>query len=114
MTALLRDAAECVVGVRVRNNQEHSTDLHATLTVGADGVRSTVAQQVDAGLSRQGNSAGGVLYRYFRDLPAEGYEWFYGDKAATGLIPTNDATCVFVGATHVKSVQVQCVRAHAA
>ena len=99
VTALLRDAAERVIGVRVRNHQGHSTDLHATLTVGADGVRSTVAQQVDAGLSRQGKSAGGVLYRYFHGLPAEGYEWFYGDHAATGLIPTNDATCVFVGTT---------------
>ena len=39
---------------------------------------------------------GAFLYRYFEDLPAEGYEWAYGDRAAAGLIPTNDATCVFV------------------
>ena len=99
VTGLLRDAAERVVGVQVRNHQGPSTDLYATFTVGADGVRSTVAQQVDARVSRQGSSAGGVLYRYFEDFPAEGYEWSYGDQAATGLIPTNDATCVFVGTT---------------
>jgi 2-polyprenyl-6-methoxyphenol hydroxylase-like FAD-dependent oxidoreductase len=40
-------------------------------------------------------SEGAFLYRYFEDLPAEGYEWGYGDRAAAGLIPTNDATCVF-------------------
>ncbi len=73
--------------------------LPATLTVGADGIRSTVARQVDAPVSRRGVSAGGVLYRYFHDLPAEGYEWSYGDQAATGFIPTNDGTCVFVGTT---------------
>ena len=45
---------------------------------------------------RQGKTEGAFLYRYFEDLPAEGYEWGYGDRAAAGLIPTNDATCVFV------------------
>jgi 2-polyprenyl-6-methoxyphenol hydroxylase-like FAD-dependent oxidoreductase len=99
VTGLLRDAAERVVGVRIRNHQVNSTDLYATLTVGADGVRSIVARDVDARVSRLGSSAGGVLYRYFQDLPAEGYEWSYGDQAATGFIPTNDATCVFVGTT---------------
>jgi flavin-dependent dehydrogenase len=40
-----------------------------------------------------------VLYRYFTDLPAAGYEWAYGEGAAAGMIPTNDATCVFVATT---------------
>jgi 2-polyprenyl-6-methoxyphenol hydroxylase-like FAD-dependent oxidoreductase len=35
-------------------------------------------------------------------VPAAGYEWAYGDHAAAGLIPTNDATCVFVGTTPAK------------
>jgi flavin-dependent dehydrogenase len=99
VTALLRDAAERVVGARVHSRQGNSTDLYAALTIGADGVSSTVARQVDARVSRLGNSAGGCLYRYFHDLPAEGYEWSYGDRAAAGFLPTNDATCVFVGAT---------------
>jgi 2-polyprenyl-6-methoxyphenol hydroxylase-like FAD-dependent oxidoreductase len=107
VTALLRDDAERVVGVQVRSRQGNSTDLYGTLTVGADGIRSTVARQVGARMSRQGSSAGGVLYRYFHDLPAEGYEWFYGERAATGLIPTNDGTCVFVGTTpsHLRSLR---------
>jgi 2-polyprenyl-6-methoxyphenol hydroxylase-like FAD-dependent oxidoreductase len=99
VTALLRDATDRVVGVQIRSRDGHSTDLYATFTVGADGIRSTVAQQVGARVSRQGSSAGGVLYRYFDDLAAEGYEWSYGDHAATGFIPTNDGTCVFVGTT---------------
>ncbi len=99
VTALLRDAGERVVGVQIRRRGGQSTDLHATLTIGADGIRSTVARQVDAPVSRRGISAGAVIYSYFHDLPAEGYEWSYGDQAATGFIPTNDATCVFVGTT---------------
>jgi 2-polyprenyl-6-methoxyphenol hydroxylase-like FAD-dependent oxidoreductase len=99
VTALLRDAADRVTGVQVRSREGKSTDLYATLTVGADGIRSTVARQVEAPVSRQGITAGACLYRYFHGLPAEGYEWSYGDRAATGFIPTNDATCVFVGTT---------------
>jgi flavin-dependent dehydrogenase len=41
-----------------------------------------------------------VLYRYYAELPATGYEWAYGDRAAAGFIPTNEGhTGVFVGTT---------------
>jgi 2-polyprenyl-6-methoxyphenol hydroxylase-like FAD-dependent oxidoreductase len=96
--ALLRNSADRVAGVRVQGHGG-SADLRATLTIGADGVRSTVADQVAAPVVWQGRTASACLYRYFSDLPAAGYEWFYGDQAATGLIPTNDAVCVFVAAT---------------
>jgi 2-polyprenyl-6-methoxyphenol hydroxylase-like FAD-dependent oxidoreductase len=58
-----------------------------------------VARQVTAPLTQTGVNASACLYRYFDQLPAAGYEWAYGDHAAAGLIPTNDATCVFVGTT---------------
>jgi flavin-dependent dehydrogenase len=68
--------------------------------VGADGLRSLVAQQVDAPVLVQGRHAGAVLYRYVRDLPTTGYEWAYGDRAAAGVIPTNGGeACVFVATT---------------
>jgi flavin-dependent dehydrogenase len=74
--------------------------LDAGLVVGADGLRSTVARDVGAPSLCRGRSVGGVLYRYVRGLDVTGYEWFYGDGAAAGLIPTNDeATCVFVSTT---------------
>lgn len=96
-TGLLRGSAGRVAGVRIRRRNGRSADLHALLTVGADGIRSTVARQVDAPLIQTGANASAFLYRYFDQLPAAGYEWAYGDQAAAGLIPTNDATCVFVG-----------------
>jgi flavin-dependent dehydrogenase len=41
-----------------------------------------------------------MLYRYYDDLPATGYEWGYGQNAAAGFISTNDGrTGVFVGTT---------------
>jgi 2-polyprenyl-6-methoxyphenol hydroxylase-like FAD-dependent oxidoreductase len=48
-----------------------------------------------------------VMYRYLEGLPAEGYEWAYGDRAAAGLIPTNDATCVFVATTPARLRQLR-------
>jgi 2-polyprenyl-6-methoxyphenol hydroxylase-like FAD-dependent oxidoreductase len=98
-TALLRGPAGQVAGVHIRSRSGRSADLRAPLTVGADGIRSTVARHVDAPLVQTGSTASAVLYRYFDDLPATGYEWAYGDHSAAGFIPTNDATCVFVATT---------------
>jgi 2-polyprenyl-6-methoxyphenol hydroxylase-like FAD-dependent oxidoreductase len=98
-TQLLRDSAGRIAGVRVLRRGGGTADLHAFFTVGADGIRSTVAEGVAASVVRQGVTEGAVLYRYFEGLPAEGYEWAYGEGAAAGLIPTNDATCVFVATT---------------
>jgi flavin-dependent dehydrogenase len=87
-----------VVGVRARNRQGRERTMRAVVTVGADGVRSTVAARAGAPVVWQGRSAGSVLYRYYAELPTVGYEWAYGAGVAAGLIPTNDGlTCVFVG-----------------
>ena len=67
---------------------------------GADGIASLVAREVDAPVVLQGRAASAVLYRYVTDLPADGYDWGYGNAVGAGLIPTNDAeTCVFVSTT---------------
>ena len=97
VTSLLREGGR-VVGVRAKGAQDREYTVRAVLTVGADGVRSTVAAQADAPVVWQARSGGAVLYRYYAELPTVGYEWAYGAGAAAGLIPTNDGlTCVFVG-----------------
>jgi flavin-dependent dehydrogenase len=99
VTGLLRDEDGRVRGVQALRGGR-SLELPAGTTVGADGIRSTVAQDVGAPVVRRGRHAGAVLYRYVRDLPAKGYEWAYGDRAAAGVIPTNDGeSCVFVATT---------------
>ena len=106
-TQVLRDPTGRVSGVRALGRQGDTAELHASFTVGADGLRSTVAEGVAAPVVWQGMTEGAVLYRYFGDLPAEGYEWAYGDRAAAGLIPTNDATCVFVATSPARLRQLR-------
>jgi flavin-dependent dehydrogenase len=89
-----------VCGVRVRDPGGAETDVEAAVTVGADGIRSTVAAHTRPRIRCQGRAAGAVLYRYYEGLDVAGYEWAYGEGAAAGLIPTNDGrTCVFAGAS---------------
>ncbi|MFZ2012733.1 MAG: NAD(P)/FAD-dependent oxidoreductase [Nocardioides sp.] len=96
-----------VNGVAIRRGST-DTALRADLVIGADGFRSTVARDVDAATLLRGSAASSVLYRYVRGLDVRGYEWLYGDRAAAGLIPTNDeATCVFVSATPARMRQLR-------
>jgi flavin-dependent dehydrogenase len=98
VTAVLHDDNGRVIGVRTRDRGGRSADLHSRITVGADGVRSAMADLVEAPVVRSGRSGGAFLYRYHANLDAAGYEWAYGDGASAGFLPTNDGlTCVFVG-----------------
>ena len=68
--------------------------------VGADGVRSTIADRVNAPIERTGTGATAVVYGYWTNLETDGYEWLYRPNAMAGIIPTNGGqTCVFAGAT---------------
>ncbi|HEU4425405.1 MAG TPA: FAD-dependent monooxygenase [Pilimelia sp.] len=98
VTGLLRDDAGRVVGVRGRNRFGATAAVRARLTVGADGIRSTVAREAGAASLRAGSGAGAIIYGYWSELPVDGYEWFYRPGHSAGLIPTNgDEVCVFAG-----------------
>ncbi|HET6876347.1 MAG TPA: NAD(P)/FAD-dependent oxidoreductase [Jatrophihabitans sp.] len=100
VTALLHDRAGRVSGVQVRDRWGKTSELRGAITVGADGLRSVVAEQAGAPLLRRGRARSAVLYRYYAGIPAAGYEWAYAPGMGAGLIPTNDGlTCVFVGTT---------------
>jgi flavin-dependent dehydrogenase len=100
VTALLRDDTGRVTGVRIADRAGQAVDVPATITVGADGIRSAVAHGAASAVIRTGRSCSAMLYRYYAGLPTIGYEWAYGDRAAAGFIPTNDGrTGVFVGTT---------------
>jgi flavin-dependent dehydrogenase len=100
VTALLHGADGRVRGVAAQDARGSRIEIEGAWTVGADGIRSLVAQQAGATVLDRGRTASAMLYRYVQDLPVVGYEWVYGDRAAAGLIPTNaGATCVFVGTT---------------
>ena len=100
VTDLIRDEGGRVAGVRLVESGRPGRTLRARLIIGADGIASVVARQVGAEVMQQGRHASAVLYRYYEDLPADGYEWFYAPGSGAGLIPTNAGqTCVFVGTT---------------
>jgi flavin-dependent dehydrogenase len=99
VTSVLRRDGR-VRGVTAQDSSGRLRDITAGMTIGADGIRSTVAEQVPAPILRHGRTSSAILYRYVDGLPTAGYEWGYGDGAAAGLIPTNaGATCVFVATT---------------
>jgi flavin-dependent dehydrogenase len=96
VTELLHDASGRVAGVRTLGSGGTGA-LSARFVVGADGLSSRVARQVEAPVLRAGRWASAVRYAYYRDFAATGYEWAYRDGAAAGVIPTNDGlSCVFV------------------
>ena len=88
-----------VVGLRYRvRGGRGSADrtVRAALTVGADGLGSTVARAVGAPTTWQGRAAGACLYGYWPATGATGYEWFYRPGRAAGIIPTNGGqVCVW-------------------
>jgi flavin-dependent dehydrogenase len=71
--------------------------LAADIVIGADGLHSTIARQVQAPRLVEGRHATGVLYGYWEGLSADEYRWWFKPGASMGSIPTNEgATCVFV------------------
>ncbi|HEU4347922.1 MAG TPA: NAD(P)/FAD-dependent oxidoreductase [Actinoplanes sp.] len=98
VTGLLRDRTGRVAGVHARERTGATVAVRARLTVGADGIRSTVARAAGAATLRVGTGAGAVIYGYWSELPVEGYEWFYRPGHSAGMIPTNGGeVCVFTG-----------------
>jgi flavin-dependent dehydrogenase len=95
---ILHDGDGRVAGVEGRDRTGTAVTVRARLTVGADGIRSTVARAAGAKMLRIGKGASAVVYGYWSDLPAEGYEWFYRTGYSAGFIPTNGGeVCVFAG-----------------
>jgi flavin-dependent dehydrogenase len=89
-----------VVGVQATTADRRSVDLTASLVIGADGIRSTIAHLVDAPFSRLGEHASAATYGYWSGLVTDGYEWNFRPNACTGMIPTNSGlTCVFASAS---------------
>jgi 2-polyprenyl-6-methoxyphenol hydroxylase-like FAD-dependent oxidoreductase len=99
VTGLQREPDGRVVGVAGYDVANRPFRAQADLVIGADGVRSRVADVVGAPLERVGSAAGAVIYGYWSGMPANGFEVAYVDRMAAGVIPTNDGqSCVFVSA----------------
>jgi flavin-dependent dehydrogenase len=98
VTELTRDRSGRVTGVRARLRGGDTVTLRAALTIGADGLRSTVARLAGAATVRRGSAASALVYGYWPNPSSTQYEWFYRPGVSAGIIPTNDEqVCVWAG-----------------
>jgi menaquinone-9 beta-reductase len=96
VTGLRRDRTGRVTGITGRTGAER-LEVGADLVVGADGRHSAVARHAGAGAAHVAPASSGLIYRYFRGVAADGYNWHFTPGSAAGVIPTNDGlACVFV------------------
>ncbi|MDX1584319.1 MAG: FAD-dependent monooxygenase [Thermoanaerobaculia bacterium] len=95
---LQKDESGRVRGILARDEQGERITLSSELVIGADGIRSIVAQAVEAQVLRRACNSGAVVYGYYEGVEASGYEWAYAPGLSAGFIPTNDGlVCAFVG-----------------
>jgi flavin-dependent dehydrogenase len=100
VTGVERDRHGTVTGVTGRTRDRQPWHASARIVVGADGLRSTVAERVHAPVERLGVSTAVTTYGYWSGLTTDGYEWNFRPDAASGAIPTNDGqACVYVSRT---------------
>jgi 2-polyprenyl-6-methoxyphenol hydroxylase-like FAD-dependent oxidoreductase len=100
VTDVVHDRRGTVTGVVGRTRDGQRLHVRARIVVGADGIRSTVAERVHAHVERAGTAAAAVTYGYWTGLSVDGYEWNFRPNAASGVVPTNDGqACVFASAS---------------
>jgi 2-polyprenyl-6-methoxyphenol hydroxylase-like FAD-dependent oxidoreductase len=89
-TAVVRAADGRVTGVRVRRTDGSARTLTARLVVGADGVRSRMAQLFSAEVTEAHPPSGACLYTYVGGVPWNGFEFHLADRTFAGVFPTHD------------------------
>ena len=100
VTGVERDRHGTVTGITGRTRDGETVRAAARIVVGADGLRSTVAEAVGAPYERVGRSVAAVTYGYWTGLETDGYEWNFQPDGASGVVPTNAGqACVFASAS---------------
>jgi len=96
---LARAADGRVVGVVIEERGGGLRRVEADLVIGADGLRSTVAQLVGAATYREGRHACGVVYTFWPGLENARSRWYYRSGVSAGSIPTNNGDALVFSAT---------------
>jgi len=87
----------CVAGVRGHGRGQATLEERARVVVGADGLHSMIAHNVNAPEYNMRPAYGCLYYSYWSGVPAETAEYHVGRLRAGGIFPTNDGlACVIV------------------
>lgn len=94
---LLRDTAGTVYGVEIGSGRNRTT-VTARMVIGADGVRSRVAERVGAPTIAHHGPTNCIHYAYYTGVETPGFWFQFTPGVNAGMIPTDDgAVCVFAG-----------------
>jgi len=89
VTNVVTDADRRVTGVLAHQADGTVRQLNARLVIGADGVRSRMAELVGARVSESYGSSGTCLYTYVGGVDWDGFEFHLGHDAFAGVFPTH-------------------------
>jgi flavin-dependent dehydrogenase len=90
-----------VIGVTGRSATGPTVMERAQIVVGADGIHSLVARQVDAPTYNAKPTFTCAYYSYWSGVPVEGVEFYPRAHRGFGALPTHDGlTCIIVGWPH--------------
>ena len=97
VTGVQRDGRGRVVGVHGQDRAGARVELGARFVVGADGLRSRVAELVGAPVNQAGPAGGATQYAYYAGVPWIGFEFFVAERSFAGVFPTHDGqACIWV------------------
>jgi len=97
MTGLRRDGHGRVVGVSGRDRAGAPVEIGARFVVGADGLRSRVADLAGAADDQAGPAGGATQYAYYEGIQWAGFEFFVAERSFAGVFPTHDGqACIWV------------------
>jgi 2-polyprenyl-6-methoxyphenol hydroxylase-like FAD-dependent oxidoreductase len=101
VTGVLRDDEGRVTGVRVRMADGSIQHLTGRLVIGADGVRSRMADLFGSGVKQSYEPSGACLYTYVGEVPWDGFEFHLAEQAFAGVFPTHhgEAAVWLIGPT---------------
>jgi flavin-dependent dehydrogenase len=97
VTALRRDGHGRVTGVSGRDRSGAPVEIGARHVVGADGLRSRVADLAGAAVDQAGQAGGAAQYAYYEGIQGTGFEFFVAERSFAGVFPTHDGqACIWV------------------
>jgi 2-polyprenyl-6-methoxyphenol hydroxylase-like FAD-dependent oxidoreductase len=89
VSGVVRDAGRRVTGVVARGADGTRRQLNARLVIGADGVRSRMAELFGASVRESHQASGTCLYTYVGGVDWDGFEFHLGQQAFAGVFPTH-------------------------